>query len=523
MAKIFGLEFSIKKDKSKQKVATTPVTDDTPSGVGLEVLDQRVENLPVGEYQQHFLINPDALSANDIALINQYRNMALYPDVDLAIDDIVNETVVVDHPTEPVIKLNTSLLKDKESDELLKSIEVEFEHIINAFNFNTKAYDIFRQFYIDGRLFYHILIDDKKPAEGIQEIRFIDPRKIVKVKITPVKNVDGVDIQSDGKIIYLYNPDGLTGTQTQSIAAGTYRRNQEDIFLNDDSVIFVHSGKFSSDNMQIYSYLHPAIRPYNQLRILEDAFVIYRVARAPERRIFNVDVGNLPRAKAEEFLKRQMDQHKTSLKYDSATGEVRSEKKFLAMLEDFWFPKRDGRGTEVETLSAGDLASETDDKSYFQRKLFRALKVPFSRVDMEVEGGGEFRIGETDDISREEIKYSRFVARLRNQFNSVFDQLLEKQLLLKKIISSKDEWKNIREHITYDYARDNHFRELLNATVLSKRLEILGDLDDYVGKYFSHKYVLRHILQLTESEIDDMRKEIELEKGDKFYESDGGY
>jgi len=436
---------------------------------------------------------------NEAQLITRYREMAAQPECERAVDDIVNEAIVGTEYDSPV-----SIVLDNIEDmdnQIKDRIREEFEGILGMLNFHNRAYDIFRNWYVDGRLYYHIMIDTKQPRLGIQEIRYIDPRKIKKVRTEKRDNNNQVTKEVFNKKYneyFVYSGKG--------ISAGN-----QGIKISTDSIAYCHSGIMDQNNKMVLSYLHKAVKPLNQLRMLEDATVIYRLARAPERRIFYIDVGNLPKAKAEQYLRDMMVKHKNKLVYDANTGEVRDDRKFLTMLEDYWLPRREGgKGTEISTLPGGQNLGEIEDVQYFQRKLYQSLNVPMSRL----EADNSFNLGRASEITRDELKFSKFIARLRYRFSELFHILLERQLLLKGIIT-KQEWNDIKGQIYYDFLEDNHFSELKNAEIMRERLNTLRDIDEYVGKYYSTNWVRKNILMQTEEEIDEINKEIEDEPSDE--------
>ena len=436
---------------------------------------------------------------NEAQLITRYREMAAQPECERAVDDIVNEAIVGTEYDAPV-----SIVLDnvEEMDDQIKDrIREEFEGILGMLNFHNRAYDIFRNWYVDGRLYYHIMIDTKQPRAGIQELRFIDPRKIKKVRVEKRDNQNQVSKEVFNKKYneyFVYSAKGITaGNQGVKVAP--------------DSIAYCHSGIMDQNNKMVLSYLHKAVKPLNQLRMLEDATVIYRLARAPERRIFYIDVGNLPKAKAEQYLRDMMVKHKNKLVYDANTGEVRDDRKFLTMLEDYWLPRREGgKGTEISTLPGGQNLGEIEDVQYFQRKLYQSLNVPMSRL----EADNSFNLGRASEITRDELKFSKFIARLRYRFSELFHILLERQLLLKGIIT-KQEWNEIKGKIYYDFLEDNHFSELKNAEIMRERLNTLRDIDEYVGKYYSAEWVRKNILQQTEDEIEEIDQQIADEPSDE--------
>jgi len=421
--------------------------------------------------------------------------MALQPECDSAVQDVVNEAIVVTEDSGPV-----EIVLDKLDypENIKKKIHEEFEAIVKLLDFNNNAYDLFRKWYVDGRLYHHIVIDEKNPRQGIKDLRYIDPRKIRKIKES-LKEKDartGATVFKGMNEYYLYNAGGVNSSnQAQGVK------------IAKDSISYCHSGLLDERNSMIYSYLHKAIKPLNQLRMLEDAVVIYRLARAPERRVFYIDVGNLPKMKAEQYMRDMMVKHKNKLIYDASTGEVRDDRKFMTMLEDFWLPRREGgRGTEITTLPGGQSLGEMDDVDYFRRKLYKSLNVPITRMDAE----NQFNLGRASEITRDELKFNKFVMRLRNRFSILFSDLLEIQLALKGVIT-RGEWKEMKQDIYYDFQEDNHFTELKDTEIMQGRLQILGEVDSFVGKYFSEDWIRKNVLRMTEEEIKDEQKQIDKE------------
>ena len=428
---------------------------------------------------------------NEIELVTRYREMSNHPELEMAIDDIVNEAISHDKSGKSI---DIRLEKLKQPDNIKKKIIEEFQTISHLLNFSNLADDLFKRWYIDGRIYYHIIVDEKKPKEGIQELRYIDPRKIRKVR--EIKK--GKDPKTGALIIdsmaeyYVYNDKGTT-TQTYTSAVNAGLRIAPDAILN------VNSGLMDAKNTFVISYLHKAIKPLNQLRMIEDAVVIYRVSRAPERRVFYIDVGNLPKGKAEQYLRDVMIKYKNKIVYDASTGEIRDERKHMSMLEDFWLPRREGgKGTEITTLPAGQNLGELADVVYFRQKLLNALNVPISRL--EPQQGGMIGVGKTTEVTRDEVKFAQFIDRLRNKFSQIFDKALGTQLVLKGICT-KDEWNQFKEHIYYDFIKDNNFAEMRDAELLRERVSLLSVVDPYVGRYYSAEWVRRNILQQSDEDI----------------------
>ena len=482
--KLFGYKIGKEEAESEQLKSFVPSVDE----------DGSVPISGGGIYGTYMDLEGQIRSDSD--LIKKYREMALQPECDAAIEDIVNESLVFDDGDYPV-----QVILDKlEQPESIKSkIRDEFYYVMKLLDFNNQGYDIFRRWYIDGRLYYHMMIDEKNPRQGLKEVRYIDPRKIRKVreakkaqKNPATGNLNPITSFNE---YFMYSDKGFAkdGNQGIKIAA--------------DSVSYTHSGLTDKDGKVIISHLHKAIKPLNQLRMLEDATVIYRIARAPERRIFYIDVGNLPKMKAEQYLREIMQKYKNKLVYDATTGEIRDDRRYQTMLEDFWLPRREGgKGTEITTLQGGQNLGEIEDVLYFQKKMFKSLNVPVSRI----ESDNGFSLGRASEITRDELKFGKFISRLRLRFSHLFDKLLETQLLLKGVCTRK-EWEQMREEISYDFQSDAHFTELKNVEIMKERLSILSDIDNYVGKYFSVAHIRKHILQQSEDDIKQMNEEMEEE------------
>jgi hypothetical protein len=439
---------------------------------------------------------------NEIELITRYREMANHPELEMAIDDIVNEAISHD---ESGRTLNIILDKLKQPENIKKKIIDEFETILRLLNFSNLSDDLFKRWYIDGRIYYHVVVDEKNPKAGIQELRFIDPRKIRKVReIKKARDPKtGANIIESMAEYYVYNDKGQpTQTYTSNINAG--------LRIAPESVINVNSGLMDAKNTFVISYLHKAIKPLNQLRMIEDAVVIYRLSRAPERRIFYIDVGNLPKGKAEQYLRDIMIKYKNKMVYDANTGELRDDRKHMSMLEDFWLPRREGgKGTEITTLPAGQNLGEMEDVKYFRQKLLQSLNVPISRLEQQQ--GGLIGVGRTAEVTRDEVKFTKFITRLRNKFAQLFDHALRIQLVLKGICTG-EEWDEFREYIYYDYIRDNHFTELRDTELLRERMSTLSVVDPYIGRFYSANWVQRNVLQLSTEEIEQMKKEMDDEE-----------
>jgi len=486
---LFGFTISREKDelqKATQQSFSPPATDDGALTITSAAY--------YGTY-----VDLDGTAKNEVELISRYREMAMQPEIESAIDDIVNEAIVQDDDG----KITDIILDNlKVTDKIKKAIKDEFQILLRLLNYQNMAQDIFRRYYVDGRLYYHAIIDKEKPTEGIKELRYIDPRKLRKVREMKKQKDErtGADVMQTVNEYYIYNDKVVTGASSNFGPVG--------IRITTDSIVSIVSGLMDSRRAVVLSYLHKAIKPLNQLRMIEDATVIYRISRAPERRIFYIDVGNLPKLKAEQYLRDIMVKYKNKLVYDSNTGEVRDDRKHMSMLEDFWLPRREGgKGTEITTLPGGQNLGELEDVKYFQKKLYGALSVPISRL----EPNQGFSLGRTSEITRDELKFSKFVDRLRNKFTDMFDQALRIQCVLKGICTA-EEWDKFKENIHYDFIKDNNFAELKEAELMTQRLQLLGAVDPYTGRYFSQSWIQRNVLRLTDDQIKEMETEIEKEK-----------
>jgi len=483
MAELFGFKITRKKDEGES--FTLPSSD-----------DGTIEVAGGGFYSQTLDVDGRDKTEND--LIRRYRDIAIQPECDSAIEDIVSEGIASNEFDAPVA---LRLDRLEYSSKVKKRINEEFDRVLQLLDFNIKGHDIFRRWYVDGRIYYHKVIDKKEPRKGIKELRYIDPRKIKKVREV-IKDrpdpVTGIDKQKQTLEYYLYNEKVVDNSSTPQSA----------LKITTDSIAFCPSGLVDQTKGSVLSYLHKAIKPVNQLRMIEDALVIYRISRAPERRIFYIDVGNLPKIKAEQYLKDVMSRYRNKLVYDASTGEIRDDRNHMSMLEDFWLPRREGgRGTEITTLPGGSNLGEIDDITYFQRKLYRSLNVPMSRMEAEQ----NFSIGRSTEITRDELKFSKFVQRLRKKFSALFHDVLRTQLVLTGVIA-EEEWDKIKEHIQYDFLQDGHFAELRDAEILRERIDMLGQVEPYVGNFFSKTWVQKNILRQTDEEIEEIVQEIELEK-----------
>ena len=511
MSKLFGFKLPDpgEKNASKSIVSPVPQTDEDKSDFYLSS----------GFYGQYVDIEGVYKSEQD--LIRRYREMCLHPECDSAIEDIVNEAIVSDLNDSPV---EIELSNLPASDKLKDIIREEFQNIKNMMNFDRKSHEIFRNWYIDGRIFYHKVIDLKDPASGIQEIRNIDP---LKIRLIRKQEKGGPNSQSPFDVArggkdptnpesyktpeveeyYLYDPNSASKN-----GSGIYpnRNAKGAVKISKDAITFVTSGLVDRNKQTILSYLHKAIKALNQLRMVEDSLVIYRLSRAPERRIFYIDVGNLPKVKAEQYLRDVMNRYRNKLVYNADTGEIRDDRKYMAMLEDFWLPRREGgRGTEISTLPGGQNLGELTDVDYFQTKLYKALNVPSSRLD----SSGGFNLGRSSEILRDELKFTKFVGRLRKRFSGIFNDMLKTQLILKNVITI-DDWSELEDHIQYDYLYDNHFSDLKETELLNEQLGVIASMEPYMGKYFSAQYVRTKILKQTETEIKDMDKQMKKEIAD---------
>ena len=445
-------------------------------------------------------VDLDGTAKNEVELISRYREMAMQPEIEAAIDDIVNEAIVQNDTGESLRIILDDL---KQPEKIKKAIQDEFNNVLRLLNYQNMATDTFRRFYVDGRIFYHIIIDDKNPAAGIKALRYIDPRKIRKIReIKKEKEQsNATDVVTTVNEYYIYNDKVVSGTSSSYGPVGTR--------IAKDAIVNVNSGLMDSRRAVVLSYLHKAIKPLNQLRMIEDATVIYRISRAPERRIFYIDVGNLPKLKAEQYLRDIMVKYKNKLVYDAQTGEVRDDRKFLSMMEDFWLPRREGgKGTEITTLPGGQNLGELEDVKYFEKKLYKALNVPVSRLDPNQTG---FSLGRVGEITRDEVKFSKFVDRQRQKFSEIFDQTLRVQCVLKGICTA-DEFDEFKENIYYDFMKDNNFAELKEAELVRERLSLLGSVDPYVGRYYSMRWIQKNVLRLSDDDIKEMDKQIEQEK-----------
>ena len=505
MAKLFG--FSIENTEPLSQSAVSPVPQNNEDSV-----DHYMSSGFFGSY-----VDIEGVYRTEYDLIKRYREMALHPEADSAIEDIVNEAIVSDSHDSPV---EIELSNLNASDGIKNKIRQEFKYIKDLLDFDKKSHEIYRNWYIDGRIYYHKVIDLKNPMDGIQELRYIDAMKMRHVRmqkktesqkygvnLSMKTNHDPMDYQfPEIEEYYIYNPKGTYPTGNINATGAS-----KGIKIAKDAVTYCTSGLVDRNKGSVLSYLHKSIKSLNQLRMIEDSLVIYRLSRAPERRIFYIDVGNLPKVKSEQYLRDVMMRYRNKLVYDASTGEVRDDKKYMAMLEDFWLPRREGgRGTEITTLPGGQNLGEITDIEYFKKKLYRSLNVPPSRMD----GEGGFNLGRSSEILRDELKFTKFVARLRKRFSNLFNDMLKTQLILKNVITPED-WETMSEHIQYDYLYDNHFSELKDSELLNERLNSVQVAEPYIGRYFSQDYVRRKILRQTDEEIIEQDKIIkkEISKG----------
>jgi hypothetical protein len=467
-----------------------------------EAMDDGAVNVTSNAYYGTY-VDLEGAVRNELELITRYREMANHPELEMAIDEIVNESIT--HSEDGRV-VDIILDKLKQPENIKKKIRDEFENIIKMLNFSNLADDLFKRWYIDGRMYYHVVLNEKNPKQGIQELRYIDPRKIRKVREIQ-KDRDpktGANIIKSIAEYYVYNDKG---TSTQQFTAQV----NQGLRIASDAVININSGLMDAKNTFVISYLHKAIKPLNQLRMIEDAIVIYRISRAPERRIFYIDVGNLPKGKAEQYLRDVMVKYRNKMVYDANTGELRDDRKHMSMLEDFWLPRREGgKGTEITTLPAGQNLGELEDVKYFKSKLLQALNVPLSRLEPQ-QGGGMIGVGRTTEVTRDEVKFVKFIQRLRNKFTQIFDNALRIQLALKGICT-QEEWEEFKEEIYYDFQKDNNFVEMRDAELLRERLNLLSTVDPFIGRYYSSEWVRKNVLQMTDDTIKEMDKQISKEQ-----------
>ena len=499
--RLFGFEIKRTDDDVEKQLPSfaDPINDDGALNLGTAI---------GGSYGM--LWDIEGTAKTEAELVTRYRQMTLNPEIQQAVDEIVNEAIVVDsHEKVVEIVLDDTKLPDKVKDK----ISEEFENVLQLLDFSNQAYDIFAKFYVDGRLNYHAIIDEKDLKRGIVELRYLDPRKIRLIremdnKPLPNQGV-GTTLKRVRKEYYMYSETGF-GTSAMT----NFTTTLSGLRIAKDSIVRVTSGILNESNSVVLSHMHRAIKALNQLRMLEDATVIYTITRAPDRRIFYVDVGNLPKAKAEQYLHDMMARHKNRVTYDPATGEVRDDRKMMTMTEDYWFPRREGnRSTEVETLAGGTGLGEDKNLPYFQNKLYKALNVPVARLQPET----MYSFGRTSEITREELKFSKFIQRLRTRFSILFDKCLEKQLVLKGIMSPED-WKDIKNKVRYDFMKDNLFEELKESEILREKIATLRDVEEHVGKYFSREWVIKNVLFMSDDDYREMQKQMDKERKDGVYD-----
>ena len=489
MAELFGFSITRLKKQSdpKQSFTVAPADDGT-------------QTIAAGGYFGQYL-DMEGTAKTEADLIRRYREIALHPECDLAVEDIVNEAIVANENKEAV-RVNVNNLPYGK--DVRRKIEDEFKEVLRLMNFNTKGHDIFRRWYVDGRLFYQKIIDRNSTTKGITELKYLDPRKIKRIREVRKKRPEGVTGPNMLTVVdefveyYLFNEKGVINSTSGGIK------------IAPDTIAYCPSGLVDQTKNMVLSYMHKAIKPVNQLRMIEDATVIYRIARAPERRIFKIDVGNLPKQKAEQYLRDVMARYRNKLVYDASTGEIRDDRNYMSMLEDFWLPSREGgRGTDISTLPGGQNLGEIADIEYFRSKLYRSLNVPVSRL----ESNSGFNLGRSSEITRDELKFTKFVQRLRKKFTELFNDILRTQLILKGIINEED-WQSVRDSITYDFLQDGHFAELKNTELMRERLQLANEMRDYIGKFYSVSYVRKHILKQNEREIEDIDNQIKKEIDD---------
>ena len=482
MAEFFGFEINRKSTKGKELPSFVPKTDEDGTGV-----------IQAGGHFGAYIDMDGDKAKNDNDLIMKYRDIASQPECDAAVEDIINESIVGDNDEAPV---NVVLDELEVSDKIKETIKHEFDNILSLLSFNAYAHDIFRKWYVDGRLPYHIIINNENPKQGIKELRYIDPTKLRKVKEVE----ETTDPKTGAKLIKKVDEFFMFQDKTMNGA-------NQGLKIYPDAIAYCTSGVMDPGRKRILSYLHKALKPVNQLRMMEDSLVIYRISRAPERRIFYIDVGNLPKGKAEEYLRGIMNQYRNKLVYDAKTGDIKDDRKHMSMLEDFFLPRREGgRGTEITTLPGGENLGQIDDIIYFQKKLYKSLNVPVNRLEQEA----QYSLGRTTEITRDEVKFKKFIDRLRKRFSDLFMQLLKTQLLLKGIIT-KDDWKTWKESISFDYIEDNYFSELKQSEMIRERFEMLGSLDEHIGRFISNEWVRKNILRFNDEEIEEIQKQIDAE------------
>ena len=490
---LFGFEIKRKDDKEeKKKVSFVPRDEEDGAG----------QIVSAGGYFGQYLDMNGGVSKSEADLIMKYRDIAQNPECDAAIEDIVNEAIVADEDSSPVEIILDDL---DQPDRIKKLIKEEFDNVMQMINLNWYGHDIFRRWYIDGRLYYHKIIDESQPKRGILELRPIDPTRIRKVRevIEERDPKTGAKLVKGHKEFFIYQDKNMN-------------KSQQGLKIAKDSVAYVTSGVLDPTRKRVLSYLQKALKSVNQLRMMEDSLVIYRMSRAPERRIFYIDVGNLPKGKSEEYLKSVMANYRNKIVYDAQTGEIKDDRKHMSMLEDFWLPRREGgRGTEISTLPGGENLGQIDDIVYFQKKLYKSLNVPVNRLEQE----SQFSLGRSSEITRDELKFQKFISKLRKKFSNLFVDLLRTQLILKGIVT-EEEWNEIKNDINFDFLQDSHFTELKQAELLREKLATLREIDDYVGKYYSRQWVKKNVLAMSDDDIEEIDKEIEEEGSDESDDSE---
>lgn len=499
---LFGYEIRRKQDKEEQPKSFAPPLNDDGA--------VNVESTAVGGTYGYFL-DIEGSAKTESELVTRYRSMALQPEVQQAVDEIVNEAINIDY-NESAVEI---VLEETELPSKVKElITEEFENVLRLLDFSNQGYEIFQRFFVDGRLNYHVIIDETNVNRGIIELRYLDPRKVRLIRENDSTQRDkstGIPFRRVKKEYYMYSETGFGSTTSKT---GGDMQSVSGFRIAKDSIARVTSGLMNETQTLVLSHLHRAIKPLNQLRILEDATVIYTLTRAPERRVFYVDVGNLPKAKAEQYLADMMARHKNKLTYNASTGEVGDSRKFMTMTEDFWFPRREGnRATEIDTLPGGGATfGDNDNLGYFQKKLYKSLGVPVSRLEPE----NMYSFGRVSEMTRDELRFSKFVRRLRVRFSNLFDTIMEKQLILKGILTP-EEWNEVKDKVRYDFMKDNYFEELKQMEILREKMNTLRDIQENVGRYFSRNWVQKHVLFMNDDDIEEMQKEIDLERSAGVY------
>ena len=488
LLKLFGFELrraaASQSDEEKKKKLQSIVAPTDPDGAGYITAS--------GSHYGQFIDMDGNQAKDNQQLILRYRGVASHPEVDAAIEDIVNEAIASSENENPV---DLNLDQVDVPDNIKKAMSEEFDKICSMINFQEMAPDIFRSFYVDGRVYHHLIINEAQPKLGIQDIRNIDATKIRKVKNIKYKKDQATNAKIVDKVEEFYIFQEKVG-QAQGVR------------ISPDAISYVTSGLLDPTKKSVVSYLHKALKPINQLRMMEDSLVIYRLARAPERRIFYIDVGNMPRGKSEAYMRDIMTRYRNKLVYDASTGELKDDRKHMSMLEDFWLPRREGgRGTEITTLPGGENLGQIDDIIYFQKRLYRALNVPLNRLEQEA----QFSLGRSTEINRDEVKFQKFIDKIRKRFSKLFTEILKKQLILKGIITEQD-WNSWKNDITVDFLRDNHFAELRDSEILQNRLQTLDQVSQYVGEYFSREWTMKNVMMMSDDDIAEMKDQVEAEQ-----------